>query len=320
MKVAILEPIDREGKLSYSQKLMLRSNLAKAVTNTAGYEAYDRSDVDAIMGEQDFQRTGMVSDDQIRKLGEMTGVSYILVSEGALTEDKKMIVAVKLLNVETARVEMTDNAIMNTSTEDMQRGCKTLAANLFGSSAVHARKNAAAPKNTAKENTKKNGKSVIIQDDDALYAIKKISNKEYQYMGKYMDKNEYIALLKNCPKAYAYYKNGKTLSNAGWATMTVGTVLTVGGAIMLRISDDNLATNYNTTYEQRVALRDGGIALLSTGPVVMTCVSIPLLYVGYHRQHNAHKQYNKYCGDTRNTPLSLNLTAGQNGLGLALHF
>ena len=84
-KVAILETVDREGRLTYSQKLLLRSNMARAVSNTIGYEAYDRSDVDMIMSEHDFQRTGMVSDVEIRKLGEMTGVSLILVTEGVLT-------------------------------------------------------------------------------------------------------------------------------------------------------------------------------------------------------------------------------------------
>ena len=108
-KVAILETVDREGRLSYNQKLMLRSNMARAVSNTTGYEAYDRSDVDMIMSEQDFQRTGLVSDAEIRKLGEMTGVSLILVTEGVLTGDGKIFVSAKILNVETAKVEMMDN-------------------------------------------------------------------------------------------------------------------------------------------------------------------------------------------------------------------
>ena len=56
-KVAILETVDKEGTISYPIKLMLRANLSKAITNTNGYEAYDRTDMDAIMNEQDFQRT-----------------------------------------------------------------------------------------------------------------------------------------------------------------------------------------------------------------------------------------------------------------------
>ena len=69
-KVAILEVVDKEGKLSYSQKLMRRSNLARAITNTSGYEAYDRSDIDEIFKEHSCQRTGNVSAKQIKKLGE----------------------------------------------------------------------------------------------------------------------------------------------------------------------------------------------------------------------------------------------------------
>lgn len=130
-KVAILEVVDKEGKLSYSQKLMLRSNIAKAITQTAGYEAYDRTDIDAIMGEQEFQRTGMVSDNDIRKLGEMTGVSYILVTEGVLMDDGLMFVAAKLLDVETAKVAISDNTMMGLSSGEMQEGCEEIASLLF---------------------------------------------------------------------------------------------------------------------------------------------------------------------------------------------
>ena len=82
-KVAILEVVDKEGKLTYGQKLALRTYMANAVSNTNGYEAYNRSDVDLIMSEHEFQRTGLVSESEIRKLGEMTGVLYILVTEAA---------------------------------------------------------------------------------------------------------------------------------------------------------------------------------------------------------------------------------------------
>jgi len=132
MKVAILEVVDKEGKLTYGQKLMLRSNLARAVTNTPGFEAYDRSDMDAIFSEHDFQRTGNVSASQIKKLGEMTGASYILVAEGALTEDKVFVTA-KILNVETTKVEVTDNILLSQASAAMQRGCRTLATKMFGS-------------------------------------------------------------------------------------------------------------------------------------------------------------------------------------------
>ena len=130
-KVAILEVIDKEGKLSYSQKLMLRSNIAKAITKTAGYEAYDRTDIDAIMSEHEFQRTGMVNEAQIKQLGEMAGVSFVLVSEGVLMDDGHMFVAAKLLDVETAKVIISDNVMMGLSSAEMLEGCDEIAGLLF---------------------------------------------------------------------------------------------------------------------------------------------------------------------------------------------
>ena len=134
-KVAILETVDKEGTIPYPIKLMLRANLSKAITNTNGYEAYDRTDMDAIMNEQDFQRTGMVSDDQIKRLGEMTGASYVLVAEAVKVDEQNMFITAKILDVESARTERTDNELMNTSPAEIQNGCASLAAKLFGRSA-----------------------------------------------------------------------------------------------------------------------------------------------------------------------------------------
>lgn len=131
-KVAILETVDREGNVAYAHKLMLRANLAKAVAQAPGYEAYDRTDMDAIMGEQNFQRTGMVSDDQIKRLGEMTGAAYILVAEAVRVDEYNMFITAKILNVETAKTEITDNALMGATPSDIQHGCESLAAKLLG--------------------------------------------------------------------------------------------------------------------------------------------------------------------------------------------
>ena len=131
IKVAILETVDRGGNVEYAYKLMLRSNLAKAITNTPGYEAYDRTDMDAIMSEHDFQRTGLVSEDQIKRLGEMTGASYVLVAEAAKADDQMFITA-KIINVETAKTEKTDNFLMGATPEDIQQGCIKLSYKLLG--------------------------------------------------------------------------------------------------------------------------------------------------------------------------------------------
>jgi hypothetical protein len=161
-KIAILQPVDRDANVAYSHKLMLRSNLAKAITNTPGFEAYDRADLDAVMSEQDFQRTGMVSEDQIKKLGQMTGAAFVLVSEAVKVDDSNMFITAKILNVETAKTEMTDNELMGTSAADIQKGCVNLAQKLLRiapaeepqnktSAAEVKNESAAAPNNVAED-------------------------------------------------------------------------------------------------------------------------------------------------------------------------
>ena len=183
-KVAILEVVDREDRMSYSQKMMLRANMARAVANTAGYEAYDRSDIDAVMSEHEFQRTGLVSNDQIRQLGEMAGVSLILVTEGVLTGNNSVFVSAKILNVETAKVEIVDNMTMDLDATSMEKSCAQLAKRLFGAT---------------------NYGSAVEK-----YSIQRIGLNEYMYTGKYLDKKAYLQFLReNCPQAYKQYRDGK---------------------------------------------------------------------------------------------------------------
>lgn len=137
-KIAILETVDREGSIGYGIKLMLRSSLSYAITNTPGYEGYDRVDLESIVGEQTFQRTGMVSDEQIKQLGEMTGASYILVAEVARVDDTHIFITAKILNVETAKLEATANVQTLTEAKDIEAGCKRLASMLLGTESILA--------------------------------------------------------------------------------------------------------------------------------------------------------------------------------------
>lgn len=162
-RVAILETVDRVGNVPYGAKLMLRASLAKAITNTPGYEAYDRADMDAIMGEQNFQRTGMVSNDQIKRLGEMTGAKYVLVAEAAVVDASNMYITAKLLDVETARTVMTNNQLMGTSAQEIQHGSQLLAESLIN------------PIDTQKESNKRS--SVITTKIDQ----RNINNNSYGY-------------------------------------------------------------------------------------------------------------------------------------------
>ena len=139
-KVAILETVDKMGDVPYGVKLQVRMSLTDAISNTSGYEGYDRVDMASIMGEQNFQRTGMVSDAQIKKLGEMTGAQYVLIAEAALYDAQNIIITAKVLDVETGGVaNSAPPAFANKDPEKMQAACVTLAQKLLGKSSFSSR-------------------------------------------------------------------------------------------------------------------------------------------------------------------------------------
>ena len=149
-KVAILEVVDRENTVAYAHKLVLRTHLEKAIIGVPGYEAYNRTDIDAIMNEHNFQRTGLVENEQIKQLGEMTGAEYILVAEAAKINDTTIYITAKILNVVTAKEEHAPvNRLMGVSPKEIKEGCEALAQELFGES-------------TKKNLKKRNGPTIFV--------------------------------------------------------------------------------------------------------------------------------------------------------------
>ena len=314
-RVAILETVDKENKVSYANKLILRASLSKAITQTEGYEAYDRTDVDAIMSEQDFQRTGMVSNDQIKRLGEMTGANYILVAEAAQLDDKKtMFITAKLLDVETARTIMTDYVMMGTTADAIQEGCTVLSEKLFSNTTKSTPSKVAA--NTSVSQIPQmsanigNGETFVINSKSTqkMFGVKK-----YTYNGNQMDEKEFVQFLyRNNTKIYADYIKSKKLISAGWWTMGAGIVsmLTMGTGLVCGYDEGLVYT---------------GISFLSIGAAA-TVASIPVICVGHAKRKNVINSLNKDSyiannnSETTQPSVNLSLQANQNGIGLALNF
>lgn len=313
-RVAILETVDKENKVSYANKLILRANLSKAITNTAGYEAYDRTDIDAIMGEQNFQRTGMVSNEQIKRLGEMTGANYILVAEAVVVDAKTMFITAKLLDVETARTILTDNLIMGTTTDEIQEGCVTLAKRLFheeNSKVAHNRKvvTSTSMKQMAEPDLITNVLERHSKSEQKLMGVK-----EYTYGNMQMDEKAFQKFLQsNNRSAYMTYMKGQKLKTAGWWVFGSGaTLLTLGSAMFVFAE---LGPVDEWSY---FPLIDASYAMLSIGATA-TIVSIPLFGIGArHRNKTAIDVFNEQ--NSTQSQLTLNLQASQNGIGLALNF
>ena len=344
-KVAILEVVDKDSKLDYSQKLVLRSCLAKAITKTPGYEAYDRTDIDAIMSEHQFQNTGLVSKDQIQKLGEMAGVSLILVAEGALTGDKKMFVAVKVLDVQTAKVVMTDNTMMGLSSEEMQYGCELVANNLFSKKSKFGKKQAtpapayAAPVVAAQPAAQQQPVAQTAAQPKTAPAtqpasksnnmVTRISRKEYIYQGISMDAKGYEKfLLGNCAPAYKQFNTGKKLVTGGWVCASVGLAMIIIGIPMMAAGDGSSSSTtyyYDDGYSYSTSSNnssDGltgvGAAFISIG-AISAATSIPLFVVGSIKKKKSVNIYNTQCV-AQSDKIRFNMLAGKNSIGLAMQF
>lgn len=294
-RVAILEVVDKENKVSYANKLILRANLSKAITNTAGYEAYDRTDIDAIMGEQNFQRTGMVSNDQIKRLGEMTGANYILVTEAVILDSRSMFITAKLLDVETARTIMTDNVMMGNSSKEIQDGCVNLSKKLFHAPTEEITK-------LSEVKVVKEDKPVIELVRNSKYMQKYYGLSEYSYGETQMDKKAYAKFLyENSPELYQRYLKGDRAIKAGWSLFSIGCTMIIAGGVSIVALDE-----YVCIFGMVVP------GAISTG------VSIPLLGAGYGVRDNVYKRFN--ARKNRTSALSLDLQSSQNGIGLALKF
>lgn len=134
-KVAIMETKTNEGVSSF-QSNMVRGGMETAVANAPGYEGYDRAAFDVIMKEQNFQRSGAVDDKQIREMGIMAGVQYVLVTE-ASTEDGYFYILAKLLDVETGRFMKSAEQLCEVSPTKIKSACADIGVQLFGKNSSH---------------------------------------------------------------------------------------------------------------------------------------------------------------------------------------
>ena len=131
--VAVLDPICRDNSVNVFFQQMVRGAMESAVTASNEYEAYDRSAFDQIQKEQAFQRTGAVNDSQIKKMGEMAGVDYVLVSEVSAYEGYLSTI-IKILNVTTGKYDKSADDYMELKPESVKTKCREMASSLFSSS------------------------------------------------------------------------------------------------------------------------------------------------------------------------------------------
>ena len=132
-RVAILETVDRVGDVNLGVKNLLRQSITFCINRLSGYEGFNRVDMAQITGEQKFQRTGFVSDADIKKLGVMTGAAYVLIAEATMYDATHILVFANLVDVETGKV--TNSSIPKVASvdpEEMYKDCAEVAKSLLG--------------------------------------------------------------------------------------------------------------------------------------------------------------------------------------------
>jgi hypothetical protein len=135
-RVAILETVDRVGDVSLGVKNLLRQSITFGINRIPGYEGYNRVDMAQITGEHDFQRSGYVSDDDIKKLGQMTGASYVLIAEATTYDATHILVYANLVDVETGRVTNSSiPKVAGIAPNEMYEDCAEVAKSLLDVSA-----------------------------------------------------------------------------------------------------------------------------------------------------------------------------------------
>lgn len=130
-QVAVWETKCSDNSISPMQATMVRGGMETAVGNTAGYKVFDRSAFDVIMKEHGFQRSGAVKDADIKKLGEMAGVQYVIVPE-AMLQGNDFYIIVKMLDVESGEFGGVYDALCSSSAADIYKACRELGVKLFG--------------------------------------------------------------------------------------------------------------------------------------------------------------------------------------------
>lgn len=162
VKMALLQPRVAEGSDACLpiELNMVRGELRKAFGWQSDFQVLTRTDVDQMLKELGFQKSGMVNDTQRKKVGEMTGAQYICVS--TITKYKtQLYIESYLVDVETG--QMTNPAtqfasVQNYDYSTLQEPCNKLAKEMLGELG-------GTPKRSARVSTSRPGNNQNFTED-----------------------------------------------------------------------------------------------------------------------------------------------------------
>ncbi len=101
--IAVFDPTT-SGELDEGTKIAIREMISYTVVNTGQYNLVERSLLEKVMQEQQFNNSGLVSETDATEIGKLAGANKIILSVLAPTGGRFML-SIKSIDVKTASVE-----------------------------------------------------------------------------------------------------------------------------------------------------------------------------------------------------------------------
>jgi len=94
------------GQVSSDDKSIINSAVLGRLSSNNDYVAFERNEafIEALNNEQDYQVSGEVLEDEIRKVGERLGVDYVIVVNAVISNDEQCHMAARLIELTSGRI------------------------------------------------------------------------------------------------------------------------------------------------------------------------------------------------------------------------
>lgn len=99
------------GEIPEAEKSIISSAVLGRLSGNKEYRVYERNEafVDALNKEQDFQVSGEVPENEIRKVGQRMGVDYIIVVNAVVSDSEYCHMSARLMELTSGKILKTVN-------------------------------------------------------------------------------------------------------------------------------------------------------------------------------------------------------------------
>ncbi len=114
-KVAVFNP---DGEISEGIKSIVREEISNAIVNSPLYTVVERTMIEKVLAEAQFQSKGLVDDSQISKLGKMMGADFVCYGS-VVPLGSNYYISLKMVDVTTAKVVLQSTGSTKQGTDDL---------------------------------------------------------------------------------------------------------------------------------------------------------------------------------------------------------